>query len=240
MIDSPYEKDYERIKEVDQFFEYDDVNKCMTFISSSLEVYIPQRYSVYNLLNIADTVTTLGIVDLVIDQKYHAGLMILATIEIEPDDVEKVMINDLQYIKLILSNGCKFIKNTERIADSSIVYAIWVEFVERGKLIYNLNYDTLATIFNQSKSMCDLNIPVDAVVFEVIFSSLCKDCDNLTIPYRLTDMTKPYKMIGLRNVGYAMTGTTSRLLGSYFQQGLNSALIQTSTQHSEIEDLLRS
>ena len=240
MVANPYLKNYEHTKDIDRFFEYDDTQKSMTFIGSSLVVYIPKRYEVHNLLTIADTVTTLGIVDLIINDTYQAGLLMLTTIEIEPDDIATIMIGDLQYIKLTLSQGSKFICNTERIADSSIVYAVWMEFITRGKLIYNISYDALATLFDRSYAMCDQRINVDHVVFEIIYSHLCRDPKNLAVQYRHTDMSEPFSMIALRNVGYATVSTTSRLLGSYFGQALNSSLLQTTVAHSEVEDLLRS
>lgn len=240
MASFPYTEPYEHIKDIDRFFEYDDKLKCMTFIGQSLVVYIPARYEVFDLLTMADTVTTLAVVDLVIDQKYRAGLLLLATIEMEPDDVEKIMVDDLQYVKLTLSTGAKFICNTERIADATIVYAVWTEFVGSGKLPYFIDYSSLSKLFDQAKSMCDLNIPVDHVMYEVIFSYLCREQDNLSVTYRHTDMFKPFKMIGLRNVGYATSSTLSKIMGSYFSQGLNSSLIQTSTERSPMEDLLRS
>lgn len=240
MIVNPYLKQYEHITDIDQFFEYDAKTKEMIFIGQTLSVLIPKRYEVYNLLTLADTVTSLGIVDLVIDDKYRAGLLMLATIEMEPDEVTTIMIGDLQYVKLTLSNGNKFICNTERIADSAIVYAVWMEFITRGKLIFNIEYDTLSTLFDQSKSMCDQSINVDHVVFEIIYSHLTRDPDNLSVQYRHTDMTKPFTMIALRDVGYATVSTASRMLGSYYANALNSSLLQTTTTHSDIEDLLRS
>ena len=114
-----------------------------------------------------------------------------------------------------------------------------MEFITRGKLIFNIDYDTLSTLFDQAKAMCDQKIPVDHVVFETIYSHLCRDRNNRSIQYRHTDMSEPFTMIPLRDVGYATTSTTSRLLGSYFSQALNSSLIQVSTEHSDVEDILR-
>lgn len=237
---TPYLKEYQKIKDIDRFFEYDDRQKTMTFIGETLTVYIPARYQTYNLLNLSDTVTTLGIVDLIINDTFQAGLLMLALIEMEPDDVQTIMIGELQYVKLTLGTGCKFICNTDRIADGSIVYAVWMEFITRGNLIFNMDYTTLARLFDQTTSMCDQKIPVDHVVFEVIFSYLCRDKDNLSIPYRHTDKKKDFEMIALRNVGYATDSTTSKLLGSYFREALNSALINVSNTHSDVEDLFRS
>jgi len=240
MSTTPYLKSYEKIRYIDRFFEYDAQQKCMTFIGETLEVYIPYRYQVYNLLNLADTVTTLAVVDLIINQTFQAGLLMLTTIEIEPDDVSTLMLDTIQYVKLTLSKGCRFICDTERIADSSIVYSFWMEAVARGKLPYFIGYDALATLFDQSKSMCDQDINVDHVVFEVLYSHLARDPDNQTIQYRHTKMQGPFKFIDLRNVGYATTSTTSRLMGSYFHTSLNASLLQTTTDHNDFEDLLRS
>lgn len=240
MATTPYTKEYVHTKDIDRFFSYDDKTKSMTFEGDSLVAYIPARYSVYNLLTLADTVTSLAIMDLVINDTFHAGLLLMATIEMEPDDVTTIMVGDIQYVKLTLSTGAKFICNTERISDSAIVYAVWMEFITRGKLIFNIDYNTLATLFDQSKAMCDLNINVDHVMFEIIYSHLCRDPDNLSQQYRHTDMSKDFEFTALRDVGYATTSTTSRLLGSYFGQALNSSLLQTTTDHSQLEDLLRS
>lgn len=240
MVATPYLKPYEKINSVDRFFDYDAKRKCMTFVGTSLEIFIPSRYQVHNLLNLADTVTTLAVFDMVIDDRYQAGLLMLTTVEMEPDDVSTLMIGEQQYVKLTLSNGCKFIRDTERIADSSIVYSFWMEAVARGKLPYFIGYETLATLFDQAKSMCDQDINVDHVVFEVLYSHLARDPDNLTVQYRHTDMRQPYKFIDLRNVGYATTSTASRMMGSYFANALNSSLLQVTEHHSDFEDLLRS
>lgn len=236
---TPYTKPYKKIKDVDQFFSYDDKTKEMRFISNSLTIIIPQRYEVYQLLEISDTIKTLAIFDMIIDDIYQAGLMMLTTIEIEADDVNKIMIGDIPYIAITVSNGSRFICNTERIADSNIVYAIWMEFITRGKLIYNINYDTLSTLFDQAKTMCDSNINVDHAIFEVIYSHLCRDFENLSIQYRHTDRSNDFKLIPLRNVGYATISTTSKIMGSYFRESLNSSLIQTNLTKSPVEDLLR-
>ena len=240
MAQTPYTKEYIHIKDIDQFFEYNPTTKEMVFTSETLKIIIPKRYEVYNQLFISDTVKTLGVFDMIIDDKYQAGLMMFANIEIESDEISQIMIGNVQYITLTLSKGSRFICNTERIADSSIVYAVWMEFISRGKLIYNIDYNTLSRLFDQTKSMCDMGINVDHVIFEVIYSHLCRDPDNLAVQYRHTDMTKDFKFIPLTSVGYSTTSTTSKLLGSYFGMSMNAALINTNETRTPLEDLLRS
>jgi hypothetical protein len=240
MAVTPYTKPYQKIKDIDQFFEYNDKTKEMIFIGESLIVYIPQRYEVYNHLVLSDTVKTIAVLDLIINDTYQAGLMMLTMIEIEPDDISQVMVGNLQFVVLTLSKGSRFICNTESIADGDIIYAIWMEFITRGKILYNIDYNTLSTLFDQAKSMCNTNIDVDHVIFEMIYAHLCRDPNNLSIQYRHTDQTEPFKLIRLRDVGYATSSTTSRFLGSYFGDSLNSSLVQTVEDMTPIESLLRS
>lgn len=239
MADNPYTKEYIRTKDLDQFFDYNAKTKEMIFKGDSLQVIIPKRYEVYNYLTLSDTVKTLAVFDMIINDTYHAGLLMLSVIELEQDDVTQIMIGELQYVVVTLSKGSRFICNTESIADSNIVYSLWMEFITRGKLLYNIDYDSLNTLFDQSKSMCDTNIDVDHVIFEVIYSQLCRDPNNLSIQYRHTDQSEPFKFIPLRNVGYSTQSTTSRILGSYFSTALNSSLIQDVSARTPVEDLLR-
>lgn len=236
---TPYTKNYEYIKDLDQFFSYDEKNKEMRFIGSELKLYIPQRYEVYDMLFIAETVKTLAVFDMVIDDKYHAGLLMLATIEIEPDDVSNTIVDGIPFLVLTLSKGARFICHTERIADNTIVYSLWMEFITRGKLLYNIGYEALSTLFDQAGPMCGANLNVDHVIFEVIYAHLCRDPENRSIQHRHSD-NKDFKLIPLRDVGYATTSSSSKLIGSYFREALNSALIQTSETRHPFEDLLRS
>ena len=88
--------------------------------------------------------------------------------------------------------------------------------------------------------MCDANLNVDHVIFEVIYSHLARDPENLSIQYRHTDMNNDFKLIPLTSVGYSTSSTTSRLLGSYFGNALNASLIQEVNVETPFENLLRS
>lgn len=240
MAFTPYGKNYIKTKDLDAWFEFNAKTKEMTFIGDSLVVYIPKRYEVYDLLTISETVKTLAVLDLVINDTYHSGLLMLTTIEIEPDDVSNTTIGDVPFLVLTLSKGSKFICHTDRIADNTIVYALWMEFITRGKLLYNIDYDTLSRLFDQAGPMCSANLGVDHVIFEVIYAHLCRDPENLAVQYRHLETKKGFKLIPLRNVGYATTSTTSRITGSYFGAALNSSMIQTVEEKTPLESLLRS
>lgn len=240
MAGSPYAKTYERVTQVmDRFFRYDAKAKTMTFVGDTLEARVPKRLESYNLLNVADTVTVLGVMDLIIDDTYNARLHMLAKFDTEPEELESVTVDGLEYMVLRYSTGARFIAKTQVVKNKDIIYAMYVEFITRGNLPYWYEYDNLAWLFDQAKSMCDAGLDVNRSIFEVINAHLARDAKSRFTQYRHTDMAGPFSFIPLRSISLAPDSTTARLTGSYFSEGLNSSLISTNTINHPFEDALR-
>jgi hypothetical protein len=52
-------------------------------------------------------------------------------------------------------------------------------------------------------------------------------------------MTGDFTRIPLNDVAHAATSTTSRIVGAYFNEGVNAALVNENEANSTIEDVLR-
>ena len=237
----PYKDTYTKITDIDKYFKYDDKNKEMIFMGDELKIYIWQRFEVYQLLQISDTVQTIGIFDMVFDDTYRAGMNMLAMIEIDPDDSTIVNVQDSgSYVVLTLHKGSRFICRTDIVRNTNLIYSVFVEFITRGKWPYIFDYNNIAALFDNAAKLCDAKLPIDHAILELIYSHLARDSKNISIQYRHTDMTEPFEMIPLRSVGYAPTGNASRILGSYFGDALNAALVNPNTDQPHIyEQLLR-
>jgi len=237
---NPYNgKSYTKINSVKPYFQYDAAAKCMVFTGDTLEIRVPSRFANYGLLEIGNTVTTLGVCDMIINDQFQTGLLLMAKIEMEVSDMATITIGGLGYHVFYLKGGDRFILHTEVIKNSGIVYAVFTEFLARGKLIYTINYDNITHLFDQIKYMNDSNLGVDHVVFEMIYSYLWRSAQNRSVQYRHTPMTDGGIMISLRNVADATSTTTSKITGSYFDVGLNSALIYPNDQPGTVEEMLR-
>lgn len=239
MPSAPYDRPYEHITDPMRFFRYDASTHEMRFVGETLEVRVPERFQVYDLLSVGETVEAPGLMDLLIDGRYQASLWMMAVIRCEPREIARTTIDGITYLVLHFGHGDVFIKNTQVVKKKSLVYAVYVEVVTRGNLMYWLTYDKLAVLFDQAKWMCDADVGVDPAVFEVIFAHLARDPTDRFRQYRHTDMRGDFELIPLRSVVYAPPSTTARLLGSYFAEGLNAALSQEVTQTSPLENLLR-
>lgn len=227
------------ITDISPYFKYDEKKHTMTFIGDTLEIRIPKRFDAYGLLNITDVVECLGIMDLIIDGTYNAHLHLLALLTVEPSEVSVKMIEGQEYQILTLYNGDRFISNTVVVKNQSIVYALYVEFITRGNIIYTMGYQDLIWLFDSVKQMCDTSLPVDHAIFEMLYAHLARDGQDKFKQYRHTDMKAPFEFVGLKSVSFAPDSTTARLLGAYYADGEMASLLHTNEDRQVFEDLLR-
>jgi hypothetical protein len=231
----PYTKE-----DISQFFKQDTVNKVVYFIGDKLDIYIPIRYEDKGLLTITERVSTLAIFDMVINDTINVGFLFAATITIEHSQLDRVTIDNEQYLHLTLYKNDRFMCNTDYIKNDKFGYILWVEFIALGRLPRFITYENVVWLFDRIAEVIGVNFGVNHSVFEMLYAHLFRDSNDLSVKYRLTKMDKPPTMIELRNVAYGPDDTMSKILGSYMNVGLNAALITESTQPSPIEIHLRS
>ena len=234
-----YAEPVEKIKSLKPFTLRNDTKRTITFTGETMEVRIPKRFEVYGMLDITDVVQALGIMDIIIDGKYECSLNVLSKLTIVPSEMDDMVIDGVPYLVLYLQKGDIFIQNTQVTQDANAIYAVYVEFITRGKPLYTLGYDQLALVFDRVKQMTASSVGVDRVLFELIVSHLARDPKDLFRQYRYTVMDVPPTIIPLRSVSLAPTTTSSRVFGSYFDDGLTSSLITTNKENSPFENIIR-
>ena len=227
------------VKSVKKFFKRDYDKRTITFIGNSLEVRIPKRFQSYRMLEITDVIKALGVMDLVIDDKYQCTMNILGRITIIPSRYEELVIKDVPYLVAHLEHGDIFINDTNLAQEASVLYALFCEFVTRGKPLYTFTYDEFALVFDRIKQFVGRGLGVERSVFELIIAHISRDKENLFKQYRYTDMKKSPVYIDLNNVSLAPTTTSSRMVGAYFEDGLTASLITTSKENAPFENILR-
>ena len=236
---SPYQDDLKSINNVDKYFKKTE-DQQLIFTGDSLELRIPLKFQQYDALTIGDTVTTPALMDMIIDNKYHVGLNILASITIAHSDLGYMTYAGIEYLVLHLKQGDAFMTGYRVIQDPHIVYVLWSEFVTSGKVPYFLQYADMLRLFEHAREHTGSGIGVSRSVFEGIIAHLSRDKDKLSLQYRLTDMKKPFKMVALESVSRAPTSTIARLNGAYFRdEGVTSALRYQVDEQQPFENILR-
>lgn len=229
-----------KLKTLKKHTKFDAKQNKIYFTGKKLLVKIPKRYENYNFLEIEQKINTLGIVDLEIDEKYQVSLLMLSMFELSHRDSWEENINGLTYVVAELGKGDVLVNNTKVLQNSQIAYAMFVEFISYGKLPYFITHDNIVSLFDSAPKMTGAKLNVSHVVFELIYAHLFRDKNEISKFYRHTPMKEEPVFIPLRNVSYAPTSTTAKLLGSYFTDGLNASLVnQQEDVNYKIEDLLR-
>lgn len=225
--------------DVMRFFKQDAKTNVLTFTGTKLVARVPARYQVYGYLTVTDVVTTIGVMDLLINEQWNAHLHLIGVIEMRPSAVASVVIDGLEYLELTFYNGDQFLTNTTIVKNSALIYALYTEFIDRGKMICTMGYEDLIWLFDSAKEMADASLPVDHAIFEVIYAHLARDAQDRFTPYRHTDMQGDFVFIPLRDVAFAPDSTSARLMGNYFSDSLLASLLTESGERRNFEDLLR-
>ena len=227
------------ITSLKKYFKRDESKRTITFIGDSLQVRIPKRFQSYRMLEITDVIKALGIMDLVINDKYQCSLNILGRITIIPSRYEEIVLNDVPYLVAHLEHGDIFINDTNIAQEASVLYAVLCEFVSRGKPLYTFTYEEFALVFDRVKQFVGRGLGVERSVFELIIAHISRDKNDLFKQYRHTNLKNPPVYIDLNNVSLAPTTTSSRMVGAYFEDGLTASLITTSKEKAPFEEIMR-
>jgi len=219
-------------------FEYSEKDDCTRFMGDKLIIRVPEHYTMLGYLVIADVVHVLGIFPMNVDG-VDCGLQIPGVIDVDPSDIRTETINDKKYTILELHKGDRIMCTSSVIKDGKLHYAMWKEFIGGGKMPEYLDYDATACLFDDCKKITGKGIDVNHAVIEIVYAHIYRDRDDLTKFYRLTPMTKPPVNIKLNQPAYATNSTHARIIGSYAEQGMNSALIHQNAENVEIEDVFR-
>ena len=219
-------------------FEYSEKDDCTRFMGDKLIIRVPEHYTMLGYLVIAEVVHVLGIFPMNVDG-VDCGLQIPGVIDVDPSDIRTETINDKKYTILELHRGDRIMCTKRKNKNGKLHYEMWKEFIGGGKMPEYLDYDATACLFDDCKKITGKGIDVNHAVIEIVYAHIYRDRDDLTKLYRLTPMTKPPVTIKLNQPAYATNSTHARIIGSYAEQGMNTALIHQNAENVEIEDIFR-
>jgi len=220
-------------------FQQKSPTSPVIFTGDRCEVDILQKLEeTYHCVSIRDTVTTIGVFDMMVDG-IQSGMFLIGRIEMCPSEVERVMVDDTPYIRLIFKKGDTFMKTTSIVVEEKLAFYVWLEFIKFAHTLKAMTYEDQAAIFDKIRSSAGITFPVDHSVYEALFAHLSRDKNDFTVPYRNTNMKEEFRRIQLSDVAHAARSTSSRIIGAYNKDGINAALDNPNDANSQIEDLLR-
>lgn len=209
------------------------------------KIYVPTRWEERGLAEVGIDTYICGICAIVVDDLYYVVSLVNANWRIEPTSTLKIDIDGDEYYEFTFEPGSTVIATTMLVRIDTLVYKIFDEILSKGRVPFYLGYKELGKLFDTAKTHAGANIGLEHEVTELLVSMVARDPKDRHRYYRQTvktaeDLKKVLPVIiGLRVVPYAATNTTNRIAGSYFDDGLTSALVEPTDRVERIEEILR-
>lgn len=211
-----------------------------------IKIYVPERYTEKGLAEVESETFIVGIYAMVVDDKFYAVSKINAMMRIKPTTISTVKFDGTSYLEFNFEAGSVVIATTSLIKSDTLVYNIFNYFISNGAVPWFLSYEDMATLFESAEHHAGVRLTKSHSILEMFAAAIARDQEQRTKYYRHTlDDTsekpiEPVAYIALRNISLGATNTTARLQGSFWSDGLTSALANPSNKLERVEQLLRS
>ncbi len=231
-------------KLVSTFFKKLADNSCIT--TKGCKIYIPVRFAEKGMAEIGIKTYSVGIFAITVEDKFYSVWNINAMIQLCPTSTVKTTINGDEYYEFYFEPGSVVFKSLDLVKTDTLTFKIFDEFFSKGRIPWYMNsVDDMGKVFDTAAKHAGAGVGKNREITELMVSLIARNPADRHQYYRSVEGTlaelakKPPAFIALRDVAYSATNTINRLGGSYFEQGVVSALNTPSQTVEPVEDLLR-
>lgn len=210
----------------------------------NLKIYFPKRYLNGKLGNLDERFNTVAMFAVVLEDgswDFHSACSI---IPLTPKTSSLVKINQVDYYELGWEAGDVICPNLNLVQRSNLAFEIYDEFITKTRLPPYMDSIDHSNLLDSLQPFTGVDLGANFALLRIYNATTSRNPKDRTQPAReLYEKQSDFHMmevdrIALRSVAYVADNTSSRLLGSYLAQGLNSALVNPSENIEEIEQIL--
>ncbi len=212
-------------------------------VSEDCSIHIPVRFSERGLASIGADTYVIGILPIICGDKYSI-ILVDALLRIEPAEVNRVNIEDVEYFEFVIPAGNALTPNLSLAMVDTLTYRIYDEIVAKARVPWYLGYFDLAKLFETAREYAGANIGYDKEVIELLVSICARDEKRRTAYYRSLVTSEedlrinPPLYAPLKDVSLSATNAVSKLGGGHFRDGTVSAIVSPSERPEPLEALL--
>lgn len=207
------------------------------------KIYIPARFAERKLAVIANEIRIVGIFAIVDSNNNYGVSCANAMMQFTPTSTHVVKINGEDNYEFSFEAGSIISPNINLVKKDTLTYNIYDEIIAKGNVPWFFNDVDLCKLFSTSIHHAGVALGPNNIAIELIAASITRRKGDLPKYYRhsLKEGVKfEPAYIPLRSIIYGPTNTTAKLMGSYFEEGMLSSLVNPSQKPESIETLLRS
>lgn len=212
---------------------------------SPTRIQVPTRWMTVNLGEITSITSIYGFFPIIFDDNTYCIFNVCAMINIIPTRTTTVTIEDEPYYEFHFDAGVKMILSLTLVRTDTLTFDILNEFFMKGKVPWWVRVDDLASVFDTAEKHANSKIAKVPQAIEALVSIISRNRNDLSIALRQSAKTlddydiDKIEYIPLKSVMYSVNSTVSKLSGSYFHEGVISAIVNPTTTSGKIEKILR-
>lgn len=213
--------------------------------TSDCKIQIPVRFNNVGLAQVGADVYIYGIFALILPDGNYSVCNVNSLFKIVPDKILTVKLDGVDYYEFHFKAGDVVVASTDLVKRDTLIYNVFNEMLFNGNIPWYMEYEDLGKLFDTSMTFAASNVNQNLEVIELFAMLITRSSKDRTKPYRQTVnsrddlVTNKPAFIPLKSVFYAVTNTFNKLAGSYFHDGVVSALVNPSTQSTRIENILK-
>lgn len=209
------------------------------------KIQVPVRFSEVGLGEIGINTFAYGFFPIIFDDSTYAVINVCALISLDPYKLTVVTIDEIDYHEFHFDPGNVVIKTTDLIKKETLMYNVFDEFIFKGKLPWYAEYSDVGKLFDTAKYHAGSNVSQNLEVIEFVASMISRSNQDRTKYIRSVAESYSDTALGkvdfvpLKSVFYSVNSTLNKLAGSYFNDGVTSALVNQSVKTERIESIIR-
>jgi len=213
--------------------------------TKDLYIVLPTKFIDRGLTSLGTTTITTGIFAIIDpDTNKYSLSAIPSKVTITPSEIDYITIDDKPYVAMLIEKNNPLIDFKLLIKDTSAAYEIFELFYIQANIPFFIEYYDLDKIFNNLLYYTGSKAGNNLLVYEILTSIIARDKSNLKNSFRLkandeTIKKKEYLFRGLKDINNVVSSVISKIIGSYFKQGLTSSMTLDNKEVTTLEHALR-
>lgn len=212
--------------------------------TEDLDIFVPLRFTISDLLTIGEQISVVGLFPMVIDKNYTV-CNVNAMITINPSTFKKVSFDENKYYQFHFEKDSIVFSNTNLVKSDAVIYPLFNELIAQGNVPWYINYTDYGDLFKTAEDYANSNITTSPQLMYILVGMQSRSTKDRSVYYRqvIQDYkdieANPPEFVPLKSVIFSATDTVNKLAGSYFSNGVVSALSNPSERVERLESLLK-
>jgi hypothetical protein len=208
------------------------------------KIVIPARYIERGLGTLEPEVYVISIYAMIFEDNTYTIAQAPSLMRLTPTDVQDIVIEEEPYVEFSFAKGAVICPNLNLVMRNEMIYYVYNEFTAKGNMPWFMGENDKTIPYENAPRFCGVNVGANPSIMQMVHSSTTRVANNKAVQLRHAVRT-PKELaaveavtIALRSIIWGPTNTPARIIGSYFKEGLTTALVNPSEIKEPIEDML--